>query len=231
MKYRLKNDRFDWPAGTIVYPLLNYDYGLACADTRATGIEHISVTQDPAGGYPSVTVTHADIEEVVEGIEPQELPMKQQVDVTLKLSLWLDAAMDEDEIVTRVRSSLPKAFGEELTAMKNPVDILDVKQEAEIYDNEEKPSGELHTPWSLHLDRDGTEDIAVIRDADGADLVTSRPFWMPEGDDPIPPTLAAMRTMLAGPKLLEALKQVLQYGMFGGELVLVVKSAIAEANR
>jgi hypothetical protein len=63
--------------------------------------------------------------------------MKQQVDITLKLSLWLDTAMDEDEIVTHVRSSLPKAFGEELTAMKNPVDILDVKPEAEIYGTEE----------------------------------------------------------------------------------------------
>jgi hypothetical protein len=54
----------------------------------------------------------------------------------MKLSFWLDATMGEDEIVTHVRSSLPKAFGEELTAMKNPVDILDVKQEAEIYGEE-----------------------------------------------------------------------------------------------
>src|SRR5262249_15616018 len=63
--------------------------------------------------------------------------MKQQVDITMKLSLWLDASMDEDEIVTHVRSALPTAFGEELTEMKNPVDILDVKQEAEIYDTVE----------------------------------------------------------------------------------------------
>lgn len=65
--------------------------------------------------------------------------LKQQVDVTLKLSLWLDAEMDEDEIVTLVRSSLPNAFGEALTAMINPVDILEVRQEAEIYGNEEAP--------------------------------------------------------------------------------------------
>ena len=66
--------------------------------------------------------------------------MKQQVDITLKLSLWLDATMDDDEIVTHIRASLPKAFGEDLTAMKNPVDILDVKQEAEIYGNAPEPS-------------------------------------------------------------------------------------------
>lgn len=63
--------------------------------------------------------------------------MKQQVDITLKLSLWLDATMDKVEIVTHVRSSLPHAFGEELTAMINPVDILDVREEAEIYGNAE----------------------------------------------------------------------------------------------
>ena len=62
--------------------------------------------------------------------------MKQQVDVTLKLSLWLDATMDEDEIVSHVRASLPLAFGVELTAMINPVDIFDICQEAEIYGNE-----------------------------------------------------------------------------------------------
>jgi len=59
--------------------------------------------------------------------------MKQQVDITLKLSLWLDATLDEDEIITHVRASLPIAFGDQLTAMQNPVDILDIKQEAEIY--------------------------------------------------------------------------------------------------
>jgi len=60
-------------------------------------------------------------------------------------------------------------------------------------------------PWILHFDRDGTEDIAIICDADGDDLATSRHFWLPESDAPIPPTLAAMRLMATAPKLLEAL--------------------------
>ena len=51
----------------------------------------------------------------------------------MALSLWLDAGMDEDDIVTYIRSVLPLAFGESLTAMLNPVDIIDVRQEAEIY--------------------------------------------------------------------------------------------------
>jgi hypothetical protein len=68
----------------------------------------------------------------------EKQPIRQQVDIALKLSLWLDATMDEDGIVTRVRAALPLAFGEELTAMLNSVDILDIKQEAEIYATEGK---------------------------------------------------------------------------------------------
>ena len=67
----------------------------------------------------------------------------------------------------------------------------------------------LDAPWSLHFDKDGTEDIAVIVDAAGEDLATSRPFWMPEGDDPVPPPLAAMQVMAAAPRLLAACRMVI----------------------
>jgi len=68
---------------------------------------------------------------------------------------------------------------------------------------------ELNAPWSLHFHRDGTEDIVTIRDANGEELVTSRPFWLPEGDDPIPATLAAMQLIAVAPKLLSAAKATL----------------------
>jgi hypothetical protein len=68
---------------------------------------------------------------------------------------------------------------------------------------------DLNTPWSLHFDRDGTEDVAIIRDANGDDLIRSRHFWLPEGDDPNPPTLAAMQLMAVAPKLLMAAKATL----------------------
>ena len=61
------------------------------------------------------------------------------------------------------------------------------------------------TPWSLRFYRDGTEDIAVILESHGEDLAYSRPFWLPEGNDPVPPTLTAMRLMATAPKLLTAL--------------------------
>ncbi len=68
----------------------------------------------------------------------------------------------------------------------------------------------LNTPWSLHFDHDGTEDVAIICDGSREDLVRSRHFWLPEGDDPVPATLASMWLMTAAPKLLDALNYLLE---------------------
>ncbi len=55
--------------------------------------------------------------------------MKQQVDVAVKLSLWLAATKSERGIVAHVRKALRKALGEELVA----AEFLDVREEAAIY--------------------------------------------------------------------------------------------------
>lgn len=68
---------------------------------------------------------------------------------------------------------------------------------------------DINAPWSIHLCRDGTEDIAVIRDANGDDLVYSSPFKLPEGDKTIPPTLAALQLMAVAPRLLVAARATL----------------------
>jgi hypothetical protein len=61
-------------------------------------------------------------------------------------------------------------------------------------------------PWTLHIDRDGTEDFAIIC-SDGYELVRSDFFWQPiEDDEPVPTALAAVWLMFAAPKLLKALK-------------------------
>src|ERR1700734_2401079 len=49
-----------------------------------------------------------------------------------------------------------------------------------------KQPNDLIAPWSLHFHRDGTEDVAIICDADGDELARSRHFWLLEGDDAIP---------------------------------------------
>lgn len=60
-------------------------------------------------------------------------------------------------------------------------------------------------PWSPNFQRDGTVQVAAIRDSDGEVIAVSRPFWLPEEDDPIPPVLSAMRLRAGFPKLLTAL--------------------------
>lgn len=59
--------------------------------------------------------------------------MNQHVEVTVRLNLWMPAKLSADEIVTSVRAALPVGFGEMMTAMQNPVDILRVREEREIY--------------------------------------------------------------------------------------------------
>lgn len=53
-------------AGDIVYRQRFHDYGLASDDTRATGVEHISVTHSPDGDYPGFTIPLSDLEEIVD---------------------------------------------------------------------------------------------------------------------------------------------------------------------
>ena len=55
-KYKLKKDRFEHSAGTVVYEQIKHDYGLSSDDTRHTGVQHITVTLKENGDYPGFTV-------------------------------------------------------------------------------------------------------------------------------------------------------------------------------
>jgi hypothetical protein len=63
-RFRLKIARFEHPAGTLCYRCTKHDYGLDADDTRATGIEHWSMTLDPSGDYPFFTVPITALERV-----------------------------------------------------------------------------------------------------------------------------------------------------------------------
>ena len=56
----------DVKEGTVVYEYLKHDYGLASDDTWITGIEHVSVTLNEDGNYPSFTVPVTDLGEAIE---------------------------------------------------------------------------------------------------------------------------------------------------------------------
>lgn len=51
----------DHPVGTVCYDAWVHDYGLASDDTRITGIAHVSVTLDLAGGYPTFTIQRRNL--------------------------------------------------------------------------------------------------------------------------------------------------------------------------
>jgi hypothetical protein len=77
------------------------------------------------------------------------------------------------------------------------------------------PPLDINAPWSLHFDRDGTEDFGIICDADGIAIVSSqhcRTCWLPESADDClePPALVhQLQVMTAAPKLLDACKLAL----------------------
>jgi len=50
--------------GDVVYPTLMCDYGLANDDTRATGVEHITVTLNEDGSNPGFTIPLHHLEEI-----------------------------------------------------------------------------------------------------------------------------------------------------------------------
>lgn len=66
-KYQICQPYNGYEAGTIVYDLMFYDYGLANEDTRDTGIEHQSVTLSPKGEYPGFTIPYNYLCEVRHG--------------------------------------------------------------------------------------------------------------------------------------------------------------------
>ncbi|HMP01723.1 MAG TPA: hypothetical protein PKC45_04395 [Gemmatales bacterium] len=67
----------------------------------------------------------------------------------------------------------------------------------------------LCTQWTLHFDRDGTEDYGTIYDAEGDPIVTShqcQTCWLPEcKEDEVPALLRQMQMMVTAPRLLNAL--------------------------
>ena len=62
--------------------------------------------------------------------------LNQQVDLTIKLSLCLDAAYSRSDIIGLAKSRLSAAFAIEIAAMLHPILIVGLQEEAEIYGTE-----------------------------------------------------------------------------------------------
>jgi hypothetical protein len=65
--------------------------------------------------------------------------MHQQVEVTLKMTMWLDARLDEEDIGELVRGGIYSQFPQELTPIlpESRLDILAIRQEHELYNPED----------------------------------------------------------------------------------------------
>lgn len=63
-KFRVTRDTHFFKKDTIVYSPRGPDYGLAGDDTRMTGIEHVSVTLNSDGDYPTSTVPRDALERI-----------------------------------------------------------------------------------------------------------------------------------------------------------------------
>jgi hypothetical protein len=137
--------------------------------------------------------------------------MKQQIDMTITLTLWIDARKDRRGIETVARNSIQRGFGERFTLMK----IIDVKEEAEIYGNDHpRPrssvdDGRSPAPWTYGYnpytvqkgDSEGEELPAFeVFDAEGTkvfDTNEDTPCEVQEGN---------ARLASAAPDMLEALR-------------------------
>jgi hypothetical protein len=69
--YEIKNDRFQYPAGTVVREFHGHDYGCCREDTEGTGIEHTVVTSDMEGKGPFFTIPISELSPV----DGAELPL------------------------------------------------------------------------------------------------------------------------------------------------------------
>jgi hypothetical protein len=65
--------------------------------------------------------------------------MKHQVEVMLRLSLWIDASLAKEQLSRFVRDRLLAAFGDSISAMLDPVRILRLREEAEIFGEQAEP--------------------------------------------------------------------------------------------
>ncbi len=105
--------------------------------------------------------------------------MKQQVNITTTLTLWIDARKDRNAIMALAEKSLQRGFGERLTSMH----VIDVREEAEIYGNDcprptdpvnpvhkvlKKNNALLHMLWDLLAD-----DHEGVRDDINAQLAAN----------------------------------------------------------
>lgn len=96
--YKLTADRFDSKAGDVVYSAAVSDYGLTAFDAQMTGVDHISVTVNADGGYPTFTVPSHTLVEIPTLTEPKPEPDRA---AALAFSDWRAGRQVAPEVLER----------------------------------------------------------------------------------------------------------------------------------
>lgn len=74
-QFRLRNDRFQYPAGTVVVEFHGHDYGCCREDTHYLQVEHTVVTASLDGKGPFFTIPLTELEP----LDGAELPIARYV--------------------------------------------------------------------------------------------------------------------------------------------------------
>lgn len=62
--------------------------------------------------------------------------MKQQVEITVKLTLWTDAALSKGDLATLAENRMAEAFAQEAGEIHDFLEIVEIKEEFDIYSKE-----------------------------------------------------------------------------------------------
>jgi hypothetical protein len=68
----------------------------------------------------------------------------------LKLSLWIDAAVSREDIARLAETRLRTAFGPETASMLNPIRVIGIREEADIYGTEPPGSPVRFDRYEIH---------------------------------------------------------------------------------
>jgi hypothetical protein len=77
--------------------------------------------------------------------------MKQQVNITLALTLWIDVSLSKDEVTTLAEARLRTAFAAEIVEVLHPVTITSLREEGEIYSGGLEPDSPASEPCETDI--------------------------------------------------------------------------------
>jgi hypothetical protein len=103
--------------------------------------------------------------------------MDQQVEITVKLTLWVDASLSSKQLTLLALSRLAAAFAKETESIPDPVRIISVREEAEIYSSDLPVRFDDYEIYGIcEFDEDGRNFSEQVPDDEVCARITGRPY-------------------------------------------------------